>query len=100
VLYASFYAAGNADLLAGGGSYPASCGFGVPCDSIGRRLALSLASDAHNREVLGVSTDIGTGGVHGNFPHHDTVICATLRTIVDQAVPAVVATACGGLFAP
>ena len=100
VLYASFYAADNADLLAGGGSYPTSCGFGVPCDSIGRRLARNLASDAHNREFNGVSIDIGTGGVHGNFPHHDTVICATLRTIVDQLVPADVNLACNGLAAP
>jgi hypothetical protein len=100
VLYASFYAAGNADLLAGGDSYPMSCGLGVPCDSIGRRLARNLATDARNREFNGVSTDIATGGVHGNFPHYDTVICATLRTIVDHVVPADINSACSGLATP
>jgi hypothetical protein len=100
VLYASFYGAGNTDLLAGGDSYPMACGIGVPCDSIGRRLARNLAADAQNRSFLGVPADIASGGVHGNFPHHAAVICATLRSVVDQAVPADVDTACGGLAAP
>jgi hypothetical protein len=72
----------------------------VPCDSAGRRLARNLAADAQNREFAGVPDELASGGAHGNFPHHAAVICATLRSIVDQAVPADVNLACSGLAAP
>jgi hypothetical protein len=90
ILYASVYAAGNADLLVGGETQHTDC--------VGRRLARNLAPDAQNREIAGVPGPVAD--VHGNVPHHWPTICMALRTVVDHAVPADQVQACAGLTRP
>jgi hypothetical protein len=92
VLYASFYAAGNADVLVGGHTQERDC--------LGRRLARNLAPDAVNREITGVPGGNLNLDTHGNFPHHWPTICMALRTVVDHQVPADQAQACTGLTQP
>jgi hypothetical protein len=92
VLYASFYAAGNADLLVGGHTQAGDC--------LGRKLARNLAPDAVNREITGVPGGTLNIDTHANVPHHWPTICMALRTVVDHQVPADQAAACSGLTQP
>ena len=92
VLYASFYASGNADLLVGGDTQTADC--------LGRKLARNLAPDAVNREITGVPGGVLNVDTHANFPHHWPTICMALRTVVDHQVPANQVVACTGLTHP
>ena len=92
VLYASFYASANADLLVGGHTQTADC--------LGRKLARNLAPDAVNREITGVPGGILNVDTHENFPHHWPSICMALRTVVDHQVPADQVAACAGLTHP
>jgi hypothetical protein len=92
VLYASFYAAGNADLLVGGHTQAGDC--------LGRKLARNLAPDAVNREITGVPGGTLNIETHANLPHHWPTICMALRTVVDHQVPADQAAACSGLTPP
>lgn len=87
VLYINLYAAGNADLLVGGGTQSGDC--------LGRRLARNHAPDVANIEITGVPAE-----VHSNFPHHWPTICTTLYAIGNHAAPADQAAACGALNAP
>jgi triacylglycerol esterase/lipase EstA (alpha/beta hydrolase family) len=90
VLYASFYAENNGDVVVGGHTQWGDC--------LGRRLARNLAPDAVNREISGVPGVLFS--VHGNFPHHWPTICMALRTVVDHVVPADQVQACAGLTQP
>jgi hypothetical protein len=92
VLYASFYAAGNADVIVGGDTQAGDC--------LGRRLARNLAPDAVNREITGVPGGALGLDTHANVPHHWPAICMALRTVVDHQVPADQAQACAGLTQP
>jgi hypothetical protein len=92
VLYANFYAAGNADILVGGHTQDRDC--------LGRKLARNLAPDAQNREIIGVPGGFANVETHGNFPHHWPTICMTLRTLADHQVPADQLQACTGLTQP
>jgi hypothetical protein len=92
VLYASLYAANNADVLVGGHTQTADC--------LGRKLARNLAPDAVNREITGVPGGVANLATHENFPHHWPTICMTLRTLVDHQVPADQIQACAGLTQP
>ena len=92
VLYASFYAFDNADLLVGGHTQTTDC--------LGRKLARNLAPDAVNREITGVPGGTLSIDTHANFPHHWPTICLALRTVVDHQVPADQAAACAGLTQP
>jgi hypothetical protein len=92
VLYASFYAAGNADLLVGGHTQAGDC--------LGRKLARNLAPDAVNREITGVPGGTLNIDTHANLPHHWPTICMALRTVVDHQVPADQVAACSGLTQP
>ncbi|MCG3200891.1 MAG: Protein TolB [Gammaproteobacteria bacterium] len=87
VLYVNLYAAGNADLIVGGGTQSGDC--------LGRRLARNHAPDAANVEVTGVPAE-----VHSNFPHHWPTICMALYAIGNHAPPADQAAACDALNAP
>jgi hypothetical protein len=91
-LYASFYAAGNADVLVGGHTQAGDC--------LGRKLARNLAPDAINREITGVPGGVLNVDTHGNFPHHWPTICMALRSVVDHQVPADQTAACSGLTHP
>jgi hypothetical protein len=92
VLYASFYAEGNADVLVGGHTQERDC--------LGRRLARNLAPDAVNREIAGVPGGNLNLDTHANFPHHWPTICMALRTVADHQVPADQGQACAGLTQP
>src|SRR5262245_42380795 len=94
VLYASFYAAGNADVLVGGDTQSGDC--------LGRKLPRNLAPDAlpNNREINGVPGGPLNLDTHGNFPHHWPTICMALRTVTDHQVPADQVAACTGLTQP
>jgi hypothetical protein len=92
VLYASVYAAGNADLLVGGDVQDSDC--------LGRKLARNLAPEAVNREITGVPGGFLNVDTHANFPHHWPTICMALRTVVDHQVPATQTAACTGLTPP
>jgi hypothetical protein len=92
VLYASFFAASNADVLVGGNTQTGDC--------LGRKLARNLAPDAINREITGVPGGVLNVDTHGNFPHHWPTICMALRTVTDHQVPADQTTACSGLTHP
>lgn len=92
VLYASFYAAGNADVLVGGHTQAGDC--------LGRKLARNLAPDAINREIIGVPGGPLNVDTHGNFPHHWPTICMALRTVVDHQAPTDQVQACAGLTSP
>jgi hypothetical protein len=92
VLYASFYAAGNTDVLVGGHTQAGDC--------LGRKLARNLAPDAVNREITGVPGGVLNVDTHANFPHHWPTICMALRTVVDHQVPADQTAACAGLTQP
>ncbi|MET0484976.1 MAG: hypothetical protein ABW216_04720 [Candidatus Rokuibacteriota bacterium] len=92
VLYASFYAANNTDVLVGGHTQAGDC--------LGRKLARNLAPDAVNREITGVPGGPLNLDTHGNFPHHWPTICMTLRTVTDHQVPADQVAACAGLTPP
>jgi hypothetical protein len=92
VLYASFFASGNADVLVGGATQERDC--------LGRRLARNLAPDAVNREITGVPGGNLNLDTHANFPHHWPTICMALRTVADHQVPADQTAACAGLTRP
>ena len=92
VLYASFFAASNADVLVGGNTQAGDC--------LGRKLARNLAPDAVNREINGVPGGPLNLDTHGNFPHHWPTICMALRTVVDHQVPADQVAACTELTQP
>jgi len=92
LLYASFFAAGNADVLVGGNTQTGDC--------LGRKLARNLAPDAINRDITGVPGGVLNVDTHGNFPHHWPTICMALRTVTDHQVPADQTTACSGLTHP
>jgi hypothetical protein len=92
VLYASFYAFDNADLIVGGHTQTADC--------LGRKLARNLSGDAVNKEIMGVPGGILNVDTHENFPHHWPTICMALRTVVDHQVPADQVAACAGLTHP
>jgi hypothetical protein len=92
VLYASFYAAGNADLLVGGHTQAGDC--------LGRKLARNLAPDVINGEISGVPGGVLNVDTHANFPHRWPTICMALRTVVDHHVPADQTAACAGLTHP
>jgi len=92
VLYASFYAFDNADILVGGHTQTADC--------LGRKLARNLAPDAVNREITGVPGGILNVDTHANFPHHWPTICMALRTVADHQAPADQVAACAGLTHP
>ena len=92
VLYASFFASGNADVLVGGATQERDC--------LGRRLARNLAPDAVNREITGVPGGNLNLDTHANFPHHWPTICMALRTVTDHQVPADQTAACAGLTHP
>jgi hypothetical protein len=91
VLYLNWYAANNEDLIVGGDTQSLEC--------FGRRLARLHAPDAVNRQISRVPSTLPQT-VHGNFPHHRPTICAVLKTVVNQQVPAEGEDACAGLSVP
>ncbi len=92
VLYASFYAFDNADILVGGHTQTTDC--------LGRKLARNLAPDAANREITDVPGGLLNVDTHANFPHHWPTLCMTLRTVANHQVPADQTAACTGLTQP